>query len=184
VSNVPVEYSWSDGAAGAGAGGVGGVGGGSGGSGAGAVRAAGVAADPGPAARGQRWWQQQQQAAGGAPAPQHEAGAADGGGGGGGDGGGSFTCVGYDPASESVPANATIIRRLVLTEPLKLPGSYANVSAPPAAAVAAAVAARFGVPPGTLRPAAAPAEADAVDGLGLRHLRLEQVQEYMGELFG
>ncbi|KAI8469122.1 MAG: hypothetical protein J3K34DRAFT_289032 [Monoraphidium minutum] len=98
------------------------------------------------------------------------------------DGGGAFTCVPYDPATQALQANATAIRRLVLQTPLRLPGGFAAVSQPSAADVIAPLAERFGIPAGTLRPAGG--GDDRTDELGLRHIRLEQVQPYMGELFG
>lgn len=98
------------------------------------------------------------------------------------DGGGAYTCQDYDPDTQALQANATIIRRLILRKPL--PVAAPSVAGASVDAVVAALAAEFGMPTSTLRLAQAPVDADRSDALGMRHIRLEQVQPYMGDLFG
>ncbi len=102
------------------------------------------------------------------------------------DGGGAYTCQEYDPARDALPVNATVIRRLALAAPARLPGGFSSVSQPSVDDVIAFVATHFNAPAASFRLAktAQPGDADRVDDLGMRHLRLEQVQHYMDQIFG
>ncbi|GBF94228.1 peptidase [Raphidocelis subcapitata] len=101
------------------------------------------------------------------------------------DGGGAFTCQPYAPGTDALPANATLVRRFALDAPARLPGDHPSVAAPTAAEVIALLASRFGVPEASLRlDSKRGVDADTTDALGMRHVRLEQVEQYMGEWFG
>ena len=100
------------------------------------------------------------------------------------DGGGAFTCESYTPGVDAVPANATLIRRLILDAPERLPGAFASLAEPTPDDLAEYLAARFGVARGTLRLAPAPVDADRTDALGTRHVRMEQVQEHLARAYG
>jgi len=99
---------------------------------------------------------------------------------------GAYTCESYVPGRDALPANATLIRRLVLPEPEQLPGSFSTVLQPSVNDIVNHLASRFNIPAANLRLARSiqPSDADRVDALGMRHVRLEQVQEYMNQIFG
>jgi hypothetical protein len=100
------------------------------------------------------------------------------------DGGGAFTCDPYTPGVDALPANATLIRRLDLAGPKRLPGSFTSVAQPSVGDVIAFLAASFNITAASLRPASKGPPADATDALGMRHIRLEQVEQYMGDWYG
>ena len=101
------------------------------------------------------------------------------------DGGGAFTCQPFTPGADALPANATLVRRVVLDAPAQLPGDPPSVAAPAPGDVIAFLASRFGVPEASLRlDSKLGVGADVTDDLGMRHIRLEQVEQYMGEWFG
>jgi hypothetical protein len=100
------------------------------------------------------------------------------------DGGGAFTCDPYTPGVDALPANATLIKRPDLPAPLRLPGGFTSVAQPSADDVIALVARAFNLSASSLRLAAKGPPPDATDALGMRHVRLEQVEQYMGDWYG
>lgn len=99
-------------------------------------------------------------------------------------GGGAFTCQTFDPATQMPQANATLIRRMIVEKPVRLPSRFSNVSQPSAGDIISFTAAVFGIPASSLQLEVEPVDADKMDALGMRHLRFQQVQSYMGDMYG